>query len=189
MRANADVESQLLFGHGRAYGLELFLKKKTGRFTGWISYTLSKSEIQIDGINNNDWYPAKQDQANNIALVGIYQLNKKWTFSANFVYNTGAPATFPSGKYSVNGQTTFYYTERNAYRMPDYNRLDIAATLQGKKHKKWEGSWTFSLYNAYGRENAYAITFRDNPDNASQTQAVQLSLFRWVPSVTYNFKF
>ncbi len=189
LRANANVESQLLFGHGRAYGLELFLKKKTGRFTGWISYTLSKTEIQINGINNNDWYPAKQDQANNIALVGIYQLNKKWTFSANFVYNTGAPATFPSGKYSVNGQTTFYYTERNAYRMPDYNRLDIAATLQGKKHKKWEGSWTFSLYNAYGRENAYAITFRDNPDNASQTQAVQLALFRWVPSVTYNFKF
>ena len=101
LRANADVESQLLFGHGRAYGLELFLKKKTGRFTGWISYTLSKTEIQINGINNNDWYPAKQDQTNNIALVGIYQLNKKWTISANFVYNTGTPATFPSGKYSV----------------------------------------------------------------------------------------
>ncbi|HEY4967782.1 MAG TPA: TonB-dependent receptor [Puia sp.] len=189
LQANANVESQLLFGHGRAYGLELFLKKKTGRFTGWISYTLAKTEIQINGINNNDWYPARQDQRNNIALVGIYQLNKKWTFSANFVYNTGTPATFPSGKYEVNGQTTFYYTERNAYRMPDYNRLDIAATVLGKKHEKWQGSWTFSLYNAYGRENAYAITFRDNPDNATQTQAVQLSLFRWVPSVTYNFKF
>jgi hypothetical protein len=189
LRANANVESQLLFGRGRAYGLELFLKKKTGRFTGWVSYTLSKTEIQINGINQNDWYPAKQDQPNNLALVGVYQLSKKWTLSANFVYNTGTPATFPSGKYAVNGETTFYYTERNAYRMPDYNRLDFAATLEGKKHKKWQSSWVFSLYNVYGRENAYAITFRDNPDDPTKTQALQTSLFRWVPSVTYNFKF
>ena len=167
----------------------LFLKKKTGRFTGWISYTLSKTEIQINGINQDDWYPAKQDQPNNLALVGVYQLSKKWTLSANFVYNTGTPATFPSGKYAVNGETTFYYTERNAYRMPDYNRLDFAATLEGKKHKKWQSSWVFSLYNVYGRENAYAITFRDNPDDPTKTQALQTSLFRWVPSVTYNFKF
>jgi hypothetical protein len=189
LRANADVESQLLYGKGRAYGLELFLKKKTGRFTGWISYTLSKTEIQINGINHDDWYPARQDQTNNIALVGVYQLSKKWTISANWVYNTGTPATFPSGKYAVDGQTTFYYTERNAYRMPDYNRLDFAATLEGKKHKKWQSSWTFSLYNVYGRENAYAITFRNDPDDQTKTQALQISLFRWVPSVTYNFKF
>ena len=189
LRANQNVESQLLFGQGRAYGLELFLKKKTGRFTGWISYTLSKTEIQINGINHDDWYPARQDQTNNIALVGVYQLSTKWTISANWVYNTGTPATFPSGKYQVDGQTTFYYTERNAYRMPDYNRLDFAATLQGKKHKKWQSSWTFSLYNVYGRENAYAITFRNDPDDPTKTQALQTSLFRWVPSVTYNFKF
>jgi hypothetical protein len=189
LRANQNVESQLLFGQGRAYGLELFLKKKTGRFTGWISYTLSKTEIQINGINHDDWYPARQDQTNNIALVGVYQLSTKWTISANWVYNTGTPATFPSGKYEVDGQTTFYYTERNAYRMPDYNRLDFAATLEGKKHKKWQSSWTFSLYNVYGRENAYAITFRNDPDDPTKTQALQTSLFRWVPSVTYNFKF
>jgi TonB dependent receptor/CarboxypepD_reg-like domain/TonB-dependent Receptor Plug Domain len=189
LRANQDVESQLLYGQGRAYGLELFLKKKTGRFTGWISYTLSKTEIQINGINHDDWYPARQDQTNNIALVGVYQLSKKWTISANWVYNTGTPATFPSGKYAVDGQTTFYYTERNAYRMPAYHRLDFAATIEGKKHKKWQSSWTFSLYNVYGRENAYAITFRNDPDDPSKTQALQTSLFRWVPSVTYNFKF
>ncbi len=189
LRANANVESQLLFGVGRAYGLELFLKKKAGRLTGWISYTLSKTETKINSINNDNWYPSKQDQTNNIAIVGIYQLNKKWTFSANWVYNTGTPATFPSGKYGVNGLTTFYYTERNAYRLPDYHRLDIAATLEGKKHLKWQSSWTFSLYNVYGRENAYSITFRNNPDDPSKTQAVQTSLFRWVPSVTYNFKF
>jgi hypothetical protein len=189
LRANENVESQLLFGQGRAYGLEIFLKKKTGRFTGWISYTLSKTELKINGINNDDWYPAKQDQTNNIALVGIYQISKKWTISANWVYNTGTPATFPGGKYLVNGQTTFYYTERNAYRMPAYHRLDFAATLEGKKHKKWQSSWTFSLYNVYGRENAYSITFQNDPNDPTKTQAVQTALFRWVPSVTYNFKF
>jgi hypothetical protein len=189
LRANENVESQLLFGQGRAYGLELFLKKKSGRFTGWISYTLSKTELKIDGVNNNNWYPAKQDQTNNIALVGIYQLSKKWTLSSNWVYNTGTPATFPSGKYSINGQTTFYYTARNAYRMPAYHRLDFAATVEGKKHEKYQSSWTFSLYNVYGRENAYTITFQNDPNDPTKTQAVQTSLFRWVPSVTFNFKF
>jgi hypothetical protein len=124
-----------------------------------------------------------------MAIVAIYQVSKKWTFSSNFVYNTGNAVTFPSGKYQVNGQTAFYYTERNGYRMPAYHRLDFAATLQVKKKKKWESSWTFSLYNVYGRENAYSITFKDDPNDASKTQAVQTALFRWVPSVTYNFKF
>jgi hypothetical protein len=187
--ANENVESQLLFGKGRAYGWELFLKKKQGKLTGWVSYTLSKTEKQIPKINDGSWYVAKQDQTHNIAIVGIYQANKKWTFSFNFVYNTGNAATFPSGKYEVNGQTAFYYTERNGYRMPAYHRLDFAATLLGKQKKRWQGSWTFSLYNVYGRENAYSIEFRDNPDDPARTQAEQTSLFRWVPSVTYNFKF
>lgn len=189
LRANDNVESQLLFGKGRAYGLELFLKKKTGKLTGWISFTLARVEKQIVGINSGEYYPAKQDQTHNIAIVGIYQINNKWTLSANWVYNTGNAATFPSGKYIINGQTAFYYTERNGYRFPSYHRLDFAATVLGKKHKKWEDSWTFSLYNVYGRQNAYAITFEDNPDDTSKTQAVQTALFRWVPSVTYNFKF
>jgi hypothetical protein len=189
LRANENVESQLLFGKGRAYGLELFLKKKYGKLTGWISYTLSKTERQIAGINNNNWYNAKQDQTHNIAIVGIYQASKKWTLSSNWVYNTGNAVTFPSGKYQLNGQTAFYYTERNGYRMPSYHRLDFAATLLMKKRKKSEGSWTFSLYNVYGRENAYSITFQDNPNDPTKTQAVQTALFRWVPAVTYNFKF
>ena len=189
LRANENVESQLLFGKGRAYGLELFFKKRQGRLTGWISYTLSRTEKEIDGINNDSWYPAKQDQTHNIAIVAIYKANKKWTFSSNWVYNTGNAVTFPNGKYEVNGITAFYYTQRNGYRMPAYHRLDFSATLQGKKKKKWEGSWTFSLYNVYGRENAYSIQFQDNPDDPTKTQAVQTSLFRWVPSVTYNFKF
>ncbi len=189
LRANANVESQLLFGKGRAYGWELFLKKKYGKLTGWVSYTLSRTEKLIGGINNGSWYPAKQDQTHNMAIVAIYQASKKWTFSSNFVYNTGNAVTFPSGKYQVNGQTAFYYTERNGYRMPAYHRLDFAATLQVKKRKKSEGSWTFSLYNVYGRENAYSIEFKDDPNDPTKTQAVQTALFRWVPSVTYNFKF
>jgi hypothetical protein len=187
--ANENVESQLLFGKGRAYGLELFLKKKTGKLTGWISYTLSKTERKIDFINNNNWYVAKQDQTHSLSVVGIYQLNKKWTFSTDFVFNSGNAATFPSGKYLIYNQTAFYYTERNGYRMPAYHRLDFAVTIMQKKRKNWQGSWTYSLYNVYGRENAYSIQFENNPDDPSRTRAIQTSLFRWVPSVTYNFKF
>jgi hypothetical protein len=189
LRANINVESQLLFGKGRAYGLELYLKKKYGKLTGWVSYTLARTEKLIDGINNNRWYAAKQDQTHNLAIVAIYQASPKWTFSSNFVYNTGNAVTFPSGKYQVNGQTAFYYTERNGYRMPAYHRLDFAATLQGKKRAKFESSWTFSVYNVYGRENAYSIEFKDDPNDPSKTVAQQTALFRWVPSVTYNFKF
>ncbi|HEY5367496.1 MAG TPA: TonB-dependent receptor, partial [Hanamia sp.] len=187
--ANATVESQLLFGKGKAYGLELYAKKKYGKLTGWVSYTLSRTVRLIDGINNNNWYPTTQDQTHNVAVVALYQLNKKWTLSSDFVYNTGNAVTYPSGKYSVDGNTVFYYTERNGYRMHAYNRLDLSATLQGKKTAKFDGSWTFSIYNAYGRENPYFVEFQNDPNNAQKTQAVQYSLFRWVPSVTYNFKF
>ncbi len=189
LRANENVESQLLFGKGRAYGLELFFKKKFGKLNGWVGYTLSKAERQFSQINNGNWFNATQDRTHELSVVGIYQASKKWTLSATFVYYTGNAVTFPSGKYSINGQTIFYYTERNGYRMPSYNRLDIGATLQGKKTAKTDRSWTFSLYNAYGRENAFAINFQDDPNNAAKTQAVQTTLFRWVPSVTYNFKF
>lgn len=187
--ANENVESQLVFGKGRAYGLEIYLKKKYGKLTGWVSYTLSRTERKINGINNSNWYPATQDQTHNIAIVAMYQASKKWTLATDFVYNTGNAVTWPSGKYEVNGRTIFYYTSRNSYRMPAYNRLDISATLLGKKTKKFEGSWTFSVYNAYGRENPYFIQFEDDPTNPQKTIAVQYSLFRWVPSVTYNFKF
>ena len=189
LNLNANVESQLLYGKGRSYGVELFIKKKYGRFTGWLGYTLSRTERKINGINNDSWYPATQDITHYITAVGIFQLNKKWTASAVFVYYTGNAVTFPSGKYEVNGQVVFYYTQRNGYRMPAYNRLDIGFTYQAKKTEKFESSWNFSCYNAYGRENPYSITFQVNPNNPQQTQAVMTYLFRWVPSITYNFKF
>lgn len=187
--ANANVESELLYGTGRDYGLEMFLKKKVGRLTGWVSYTLSKSQVKIPGINNDTYYNSRQDEPNNISIVGMYKLSKKWSLSATWVYNTGYPVSWPSGKYDVNGQPTYLYQSRNGYRMPDYNRLDLGATVIVKKTKKWESSWTFSVYNAYDRYNAYTITFEQNPKNLSQTQALQTTLFGIIPSVSYNFKF
>ena len=154
-----------------------------------MGYTLSKAERQFNSINSGNWYNATQDRTHEISVVGIYQASKKWTVSATFVYYTGNAVTFPSGKYNINGQTVFYYTNRNGYRMPDYHRLDIGATLQGKKTAKTDRSWTFSIYNAYSRENAFAINFQEDPNNAAKTQAVQTTLFKIVPAITYNFKF
>ncbi len=185
----ADVESALLYGVGRAYGFEWLLKKKEGLFTGWVSYTLSKTERKIDGINHNNWYNAKQDRTHDIAVVGIYTINSKWSVSGVFVYNTGDAVTFPTGKYAFQGQTLYQYASRNANRIPDNHRLDISVTYDKKRKKKIQESWNFSLYNVYGRENAYRITFQDDPNNLSRTQIIQTSLFRWVPSITYQFKF
>lgn len=184
-----DVESELLYGKGRAYGLEILLKKKQGRFTGWVSYTLSRTERQIDGINNGNWYAARQDRTHDVSVVGIYQVSPKWSLSAVFVYYTGNAVTFPSGKYNLEGNTVYYYTERNGYRMPAYHRLDFSATYESQRKGRFQGSWNFSLYNVYGRKNAYTITFEDDPNDASRTRAVRTALFQWVPSVTYNFKF
>ncbi len=189
LNANVNVESQLLYGVGRAYGLELFLKKKYGKFNGWIGYTLAKTERKIDGINNDQWYSATQDRRHEVSIVGIYKANKKWTFSSTIVYYTGNAVTYPSGKYTLNGQVYFYYPDRNTYRMPTYERLDLAATLQGKKTKKYDSNWIFSIYNALNRANAYSIDFKQDPNDPTKTQAVQTTLFKLIPSVTYNFKF
>ncbi len=185
----ADVESELLFGKGRAYGLELIAKKKSGKLTGWISYTLSKTERKINGINDNQWYNARMDKTHDLSIVATYQLNPKWSFSGLFVYSTGNAVTFPTGKYQLNGQTVFQYSTRNADRMPAYHRMDLSATYEPSSNKRFRGSWTFGIYNLYGRENAYTITFEDNPNNPGTTRAMQISLFRWVPNITYNFKF
>ena len=187
-QANDLLEGELLYGKGRAYGLETYFKKTSGRFTGWVSYTLSKVEKQIDGINNNNWYSAKQDRTHDLSVVGIYDLTKKLTLSATFVYYTGSAITLPSGKYYVNNQVQWQYTERNGGRMPAYHRMDIALTWYRKQTEKYESSWNFSIFNLYAQENAYSITFRETADGKN-TEAVQTSLFKMIPSVSYNFKF
>ncbi len=191
LRGNKSVESDLLFGDGRAYGIELFLKKRFGRFNGWIGYTLAKTERQFQQINNGEWFNAKQDRTHDLSIVGIYKASKRWTLSSTFVYSTGNAVTYPSGKYQLNGETVFYYSEKNGYRTPAYHRLDLSATLEPKikPNRKYQSSWSFGVYNAYNRKNPFSIDFKDDPDNSSKTQAVQTSLFGIIPSVTWNFKF
>nr|WP_317130244.1 TonB-dependent receptor [Pedobacter duraquae] len=189
IQANENVESQLVYGDGRAYGLELFVKKRTGRFNGWVGYTLSKTERRFDAINNGNYFPARQDRTHDVSLVGIYQLTKRWNLSASFIYGTGNAVTYPAGKYQLNGVTRFYYDSRNSSRMPPTHRLDLGATLEGKMHKRFHSSWTFGLYNAYNHKNPYVINFQNRKDDPTRTEAVQTSLFGVIPSVTYNFKF
>lgn len=200
---NDFVEGDLLYGTGKAYGVELLLRKKKGDFTGWIGYTLSRSLRKVDGVNSNDWYPARQDRIHDISVVTMYSFSERLAASASWVYYTGDAVTFPSGKYEMNGVVYNYYTERNGYRMPTYHRLDLGLTLYGKKYKttidpdsgdeiktakRFQGNWNFSVYNAYARENAFQINFQENEDTG-QTEAVQLSLFKAVPSITYSFNF
>ncbi len=194
-RDNADIatrnviETELLSGHGRAYGIELALHKRTGRLTGWVSYTWSKTEKQIDGINNDQWYPAYQDRTHDISVVGVWDVSPKWSLSFAWVYYTGNAITYPSGKYTINGKDVMYYAERNGYRAPAYHRLDLGATCTLKKTKRYESELVFSLYNAYGRRNAYMISFRTDDDDPSKTTAYRYTLFTFVPSVSWNFKF
>jgi hypothetical protein len=186
---NENVESQILFGTGRAYGLELYLKKTQGKISGWISYTLSRTERKFNGINNGHYYPARQDRPHDISVVCLYEANKKWNLSATWVFSSGNAVTFPVGKYEISGKTMMLYSDRNSSRMPSYHRLDIGATCQLKKTERFESSLNFSIYNFYGRENAYTITFRDKSSSSTKTEAVLTSLFRSIPSITYNFKF
>ncbi|MDR0510464.1 MAG: TonB-dependent receptor [Rikenellaceae bacterium] len=189
IQANEKVEGELLTGRGRAYGLEILLRKPSGRLNGWAGYTIARSERSIDGINAGRWYPARQDCTHDVSIVANYLLSTRWELSLNWVFTTGNAVTYPSGKYNFEGRTYYYYTERNGYRLPPSHRLDIGATWYVKRTATRESSWNFSLYNAYGRRNPFMIDFRQSEADPKRTEAVQISLFRWVPSFTYNFKF
>lgn len=186
---NSTVESELVFGSGWAYGAELMLKRNNGRLNGWLSYTWSKTMRQFDEINGGKPFPARHDRTHDVSVVAMYDITKKLKLSATWVYYTGNAVTFPSGKYEIEGKTIGYYTERNGYRMPDYHRLDLGLVWIRKKTGGFESSWSFSVYNAYARENAYFIDFRTKEENPAETEAVQVSLFKAIPSVSYRFKF
>jgi hypothetical protein len=185
---NEDIEASIASGTGRSYGLEVYLKKKYGRLTGWVSYTLARTEILIPEISSH-WYPAPYDKTHDVALVMSYDFTKRLSLSGSWIYYTGNAVTFPSGKYEFDGYLASYYTERNGYRMPDYHRLDLNLHLAGKEHKRFKSSWDFSVYNAYNRYNAYLIGFRESENLPGTTEAVKLSLFGIVPSITWNFDF
>ena len=188
-----NIETQVAQGDGRAYGLELQVNKNKGKLTGWLSYTLARTERNVLGINNNEYYPANNDQLHELNLVGIYKLNDRWDFGANFVFGSGKPVTYPTGQYEQNGLVVADYQNRNGDRLPAYHRLDVSATLNPKKGKR--GSWIFSIANLYNRQNAASIFFREisevnDMDVATgETQATKLSYFGIVPSITYQFRF
>ncbi|MGB6150527.1 MAG: TonB-dependent receptor [Pricia sp.] len=203
--ANDAIETVILNGEARAYGLEFLLRKNEGRFQGWLAYTLSKSEQRTPGripagdngrsnretgINFGEWYNTPYDKTHDISLYGSYELTKKWSFNANLIYQTGQPTNYPIGQFEFQELTVPYYGLRNQQRLPDYHRIDIAATLTPKKNfgRKWKGEWVFSIYNLYNRRNAASINFRRNQDTGAN-EAVRTSIFGIVPAVTYNFNF
>ncbi|MBE9660718.1 TonB-dependent receptor [Mucilaginibacter myungsuensis] len=186
---NNNIEADLIYGVGRAYGVELFAKKKYGRLNGWIGYALSRVERRFNEVNNGAYFPARQDRTHDLSVVGVYKIKERLTFSAVFVYGTGNSVTFPDGKYRVGGVTTYYYSARNSYRLPANHRMDIGVTLDGKNRNRLRSSWTFGIYNLYNRKNPYSVVFKDTNDNPPRTEAVATSLFGIIPSVTWNFKF
>ena len=195
--ANEAIEQVILNGELQSYGLELMFKKNEGRLNGWISYTLAKSEQRTPGrmagetgINNGAWYNSVFDKLHNIAITSAYNLNEKWSFGANFAFQTGQPVTYPTGQYQYLGIIVPSYGLRNENRLPSYHHLDIAATLTPTKNKdrNWKGEWVFSIYNLYDRRNAAAINFRQNAETGTN-EAIKTSIFGIVPAVSYNFKF
>lgn len=195
--ANEAIESVVLAGSARAYGLEMQFKKDSGTFTGWISYTLSRSEQKTAGrtasevgINNGEWYATGYDKTHDLTIIGNYKASKKWNFSTNFTLQTGQPVTLPADKYSFMNLNIPNYGFRNNYRLPLYHRLDISATYKPSKNrnKKIKGEWVFSIYNLYNRRNVSSLLFnQDIVTGLNKTEA--LSIFGLIPSFSYNFKF
>lgn len=195
--ANNAVEQILLNGQARAYGLEVLFRKNSGKLQGWVAYTLAKSEqrtpgrtVEETGINNGDWYNSPWDKTHDFSITGQYELSKKWSFGANLIFQTGRPTTYPEGQYVYDGLVIPVYEARNSSRLSAFHRLDLSATWIPKPEttKRWKGEWVFSIYNVYDRKNAASISFRENTD-IRQNEAVRLSIFGIIPSVTYNFKF
>ncbi|WP_139959236.1 TonB-dependent receptor [Flavicella sediminum] len=206
--AQEQIETIVLPGKSRSYGLELSLKKNIGNLKGWISYTLSRAEMQVNGdpianspgINNGEWYKANYDKTHDLSITASYTLSDKWRFGTNFIYQTGRPATYPNGQFTTNvggnyddANENIYvpiYGNRNEENLPAYHHLDIAATYtpKQKKERRWKGEWVFSIYNIYNRKNAASINFRQNEETGAN-EAARTSIFGLVPSFTYNFKF
>lgn len=189
---NDNADNQFTFGNGESYGAEFFLKKRTGKFNGWIGYTLSWTSRVFPEINQGREFYAKYDRRHDASVVLAYDVSKKLTLSTIFVYGTGNAITLPVARYLYEGSIVNQYGDRNSYRMAPYHRMDIAATLQGKKHKKYESSWSFAIFNVYNRRNPYFIYFQNEGDIKKGNliiKAKQVSLFPILPSVTWNFKF
>lgn len=192
LQLNQLIEADLLPSHSRSYGLEVMAKKELGATTGWISYTLSRSERQTTGISKNEWFLNRYDRTHNLNLVVTHDFNKRMALSANWVYASGTPATFADSRLEFQDWDIPYNStdKRNNYRLSAFHRLDLSFTLRGKQLKRWKGEWVFSLYNVYARRNAYTVYFQQNPDDPSKKEAIRLSIIgSIIPGITYNFKF
>ncbi len=191
------IETEVLTGEARAYGLEFLVRKNKGKLTGWIAYTLSKAEQRTPGgiaggpgINNGNWYNSSFDRTHDFSITGAYELNEKWSFGSNLVFQTGRPVTYPNGQFRYEGQSIASFSDRNSNRLPVYHRLDISTTYKPnrKPNKQWKGEWVFGIYNVYNHKNASSISFSQNQD-LGVNEATRTAIFGMLPSVTYNFKF
>jgi hypothetical protein len=192
---NENIETELLQGDGKAYGIEFLLKKSAGKLNGWIGYTYSRTFIKLDSqfneekVNNGEYFPANFDKPHDVSLVLNYKFTQRYSISSNFVYQTGRPITYPIGTYEFGGAEYTLYSDRNKFRIPDYYRLDIGVNVEGthKLKKLAHSFWNFSIYNVLGRNNPYSIFF---VTDGGQIKAYKTSIFAMpVPTVTYNFKF
>ena len=185
---NELIDGEVRVGKGRSYGAEFILRKNYGKLTGWLAYTYCRAFRTVKGISHGEEYNSPYDRPHCISVVLNYEFNEKYSISANWIYNTGQPITYPYGKYSDHGSTyAIYNGYRNKSRYPDYHRLDVSFTWKGKKHERWESEWNVSIYNVYGRHNTWAVTFKPGENNTIETY--RMYLFSVVPSISYNFKF
>jgi outer membrane receptor for monomeric catechols len=192
---NENIEQDILQGKGKAYGLELLLQKKTGKLSGWIGYTYSRTFLQFAGdspeetINGGEYFPANYDKPHDLSIVTNYKITRRYSCSLNLVYSTGRPITYPTGTYRFGNGYRINYSDRNEFRIPDYFRLDLGFNVEGNHRvKKLAHSfWTFSIYNVFGRKNPYSIYFQAVDD---KIKGYKLSIFGApIPTITYNFKF
>ena len=184
------IDGELRVGKGRSYGAEFLVRKNVGDFTGWISYTYSRTFRTIEGISLGREYRSPYDRPHNIVIVGSYDVTPRITLAANWIYNTGQPVTFPYGQYTLNGVTYAVYNgKRNESRYPDYHRLDLSFTCKLGKldNRRWQHEINVSVYNAYARHNTWAITFDQGENGSIVTK--NMYLFSAVPSISYNFKY
>ena len=188
MFSRISLESIIAGGKGRSYGLELMVRKNSGRLTGWVAYTLSRTRSRIADINGGRWYDASNDRRHDFNIMATYALTDRWNLSGSWTYSSGQPLTAPDVKYELDGVTCYYYSARNGYRTPSTHRLDLSATYT-RRGRRLTTQWAFGIYNAYCRYNPYVVYFRDDPDSPSGTQAVQQALFGVVPSVSYTIRF
>jgi hypothetical protein len=200
---NHHIETDIMTSRGFSYGVEFLAKKSSGRLNGWVSYTYSRtfrkgeSDFPEEKINNGAYYPSVYDKPHDLSAVMNYKISRRWRFSGNFVFSSGRPITLPEQKYMFDNNQVVIFSDRNKYRMPPYHRMDVSLTLEENLRKKrmWKGSWTFSIYNVYSRDNTYSVFYRKSPQSVYGTNESRYDIYRMsiigvpVPSITYNFKF